>query len=344
MTPQFTNPLPIHLKSRSLAPARMLAAAAGALMLFLAVAPRAAAQTPTLFVVRGMPMHSKLSENFLPQPELTKADIGQIKIGGKVVPVTDFQPLLNGPHGLQLMVLLDSWQMLGSTPGQFDAIKQFFHDMPPNVEIGVGWMLQGKVVVAQPFTTDRDLAGKALVAKTRQEAANPRNDNGNPYMCLGYLAAHWPTPDPGKLRAVLMFGDGTIRSNAMSNSGDQVDPNISGAGAEMEIAGIVSYPFFWQDNVVADPNRSSGSAVEAADNFSQMDALTGGSALVEGMFAPGSLGPLLNRLYSTLKSEAVLTVSDPDKPGNKSRIDLKSTRDDIKLFGADQIVSGNKLK
>jgi hypothetical protein len=141
-----------------------------------------------------------------------------------------------------------------------------------------------------------------------------------------------------------MFGDGTIRSNAMSNSGDQVDPNISGAGAEMEIAGIVSYPFFWQDNVVADPNRSSGSAVEAADNFSQMDALTGGSALVEGMFAPGSLGPLLNRLYSTLKSEAVLTVSDPDKPGNKSRIDLKSTRDDIKLFGADQIVSGNKLK
>ena len=344
MTPQFTNPLPIQLKSRFMGSARMLAAAAGGLLLFFAVDPHAVAQTPTLFVVRGMPVHAKLTENFLPQQPLTKADIRDIKIGGKKVPVADFQPLLNGSHGLQLMVILDSWQMLGSIPGQFDAIKQFFHDMPPNVEIGVGWMLQSKVVVTQPFTTDRDLAGKALVAKTRQEAANPKNDNGNPYSCLGYLAAHWPTPDPGKLRAVLMFGDGTIRNNALSNSGDQVDPNILSAGEKMEIAGVVSYPFFWQDNIVADPNRSSGSAVDAADNFSQMDALTGGTALVEGMFAPGSLEPLLNRLYSTLKSEAVLTVSDPDKPGKMSRIDLKSTRDDIKLFGADQIVSGNVLK
>src|SRR5208283_1162445 len=111
MTPQFTNPLPI-LNSRSLGPARILAAAAGAVLLFFAVAPNAAAQTPTLYVVRGMPVHAKLSENFLPQPPLTKADIGDIKIGGKKVPVTDFQPLLNGTHGLQLMVLLDSWQML----------------------------------------------------------------------------------------------------------------------------------------------------------------------------------------------------------------------------------------
>ncbi len=343
MIPQFTNPLPIQFKSSSLGTARILVAATCALLLFFAAAPPAAAQTPTLYVVRGMPMHAKLTENFLFQAPLTKADIGQIKIGGKPVPVTDFQPLLNGPHGLQLMVLFDSWQMLGAGPGQFDDIKQFFKDMPPNVEIGVGWLLQGKVVVTQPFTTDRDLAGKALVAKTREQAANPKNDNGNPYSCLQDLAIHWPTPDPGKLRAVLMFSDGTMRGNAMANSGDQVDPNILSAGEKMELAGIVSYPFFWQDPIIADPNRSSGSAVEAADNFSQMDALTGGTALVEGMFAPGSLAPLLNRLYSTLKSEAVLTLSDPDKPGKMSRIDLKSTRDDIKLFGADQIVSGNKL-
>ena len=95
------------------------------------------------------------------------------------------------------MVLLDSEQMLGAS-GQFEDIKQFFKDLPPNVEIGVGWLLQGNVVVVQPFTTDRELAGKALVPKTRAEAANPKNDNGNPFQCLRYLAAHWPTPDPAK--------------------------------------------------------------------------------------------------------------------------------------------------
>ncbi|HUD21955.1 MAG TPA: hypothetical protein VMQ60_03855 [Acidobacteriaceae bacterium] len=343
MTPQFTNILPIHTTSRRLGPTRMMAAAASTLVLFFAAAHHTAAQTPTLIVVRGMPSHAKIDENFLPQQPLTKADIGQIKIGGKVVPVTAVDPLLGGPHGLQLMVLLDSWQMLGSGPGQFDSIKKFFHDMPPNVEIGVGWLLQGRVVVTQPFTTDRDLAGKALVAKTREEAANPKNDNGNPFQCLGYLASHWPTPDPGKLRAVLMFNDGAIRSNGQPQGKDSINPDVLSAAAKLEIASITPYPFFWQDPIIADPNRSTGTAVDAADNFGQMDARAGGAGLYEGMFAPGSLDQLLNRLYSTLKSESVLTVDDPNKPGSEKTLDMKSTRDDIKLFGPDQVVSGNTL-
>ena len=344
MIPQFTKPILACITSRRLSPARTLVAVASSLFVLFAFAPKATAQsTPTLIVVRGMPMHAKLDESFLPQPPLTQADIGQIKIGGKVAPVTHFDQLLGGPHGLQLMVLLDSEQMLGAG-GQFDALKKFFHDMPPNVEIGVGWLLQSKVVVTQPFTTDRDLAGKALIAKTRQEAANPKNDNGNPFSCIGYLAAHWPTPDPAKLRAILLFTDGAIRSNGQGQAGDSVNPDVLGAAAKLEIASIIPYPFFWQDPIVADLNRSGGTAVEAADNFGQMDARAGGAYLIEGMFAPGTLEPLLNRLYSTLKSEAVLTVDDPDKPGKISRLDLKSTRDDIKLFGADQVVSGNVLK
>jgi hypothetical protein len=295
-----------------------------------------------MVVVRAMPVRAKTSENFAPLPPLTKADIGEIKIGGKVVALTDFQPVLRGPHVLQLMVLLDSEQMLGAK-GQFDDLKSFFKDLPPNVEIGVGWLLQSRVVVVQPFTADRDLVGKVLVAKTRAEAANPKNDNGNPYSCLGYLASHWPTPDPAKLRAVLMFNDGIIRSNGQPQRGDQVNPDVLSAAAKLELASIIPYPFFWQDPIVADPNRSEGGALEGPDNFSQMDALSGGAGLYEGLFAPGSIGPLLNRLYTTLAGEAVLTVADPDKPGKLSRLDIKSTRDDIKLFGADQVVSGNTL-
>ena len=41
-----------------------------------------------------MPGKAKKTENFAPLPPLTKADIGEIKIGGKTAPVTDFQPLL----------------------------------------------------------------------------------------------------------------------------------------------------------------------------------------------------------------------------------------------------------
>ena len=343
MTSEFTSTLPIHLKSRCLSPARMLAAAASALLLFSAMAPAAVAQTSTLIVVRAVPAKLKKGETPQAMPPLTKADIGEIKIGGKVAAVTDFRPLLRGPHVLQLMVLLDSEEMLGAN-GQFDDLKKFFSDMPPNVEIGVGWLYEGRVVVTQPFTTDRDLAGKALIAKTREEASNPKNDNGNPYSCLGDLAAKWPNGDPAKLRAVLMFTDGITRSNGQQQGGDQLNPDVEGASQKLQRAGVVPYPFFWMDPISPDPNRSSGGQLEGQQNFSQLDADTGGAGLYEGLFAPGSLAPLLNKLYSTLESEAVVTVNAPGGPGKLTRLDIKSTRDDIKIFGPDQVMTGNVLK
>ena len=187
-----------------------------------------------LQVVRAMPIKAKKSEVFPPQPPLTNSDIGEVKIGGKTAPVTGFVPLFHDPHSpvLQLMVLLDSEQM---SRRQWSICRhyQFFKDLPPNVEIGVGWLLQGRAVVVQPFTTDRELAGKALIPKTRAEAANPKNDNGNPFQCLRDLAAKWPTPDPAKLRAVLIFTDGITRSNGQimvgGANGEQMNPDVSGA-------------------------------------------------------------------------------------------------------------------
>jgi hypothetical protein len=342
MTPKLTSKLQCKSISRWLGPARMLAATACAVLLFSALAPFAIAQTPTLIVVRALPAKLKKGETAQALPPLTKTDVGEIKLGGKTVEMTDFQPVLKGPHVLQLMVILDSEEMLGAA-GQFDEIKKFFADMPPNVEIGVGWLLQGNVKVVQPFTTDRDLAGKALIAKAREEAANPKNDNGNPYQCLRNLAAHWPDGDPGKLRAVLMFTDGITRGNGQAQANDQLNPDVAGASQLLERAGIVPYPFFWMDPIVADPNRAPGGQLEGQTNFSQLVADTGGAALYEGIFAPGSLTPLLNRLYSTLESEAILTVNAPAAPGKQLRLDLKANRDDIKIFGPDQVTVGNVL-
>jgi hypothetical protein len=248
---------------------------------------------------------------------------------------------MKGPHVLQLMVLLDSMQMLGAG-GQFADIKRFFSDLPPNVEIGVGWLHQGRTEVVQPFTTDRELAGKALIAKTRAEAGDPKNDNGNPYSCLRDLVTRWPTPDPSKLRAVLMFTDGIIRNNSQQQtSGEQMNPDVAGASQIMQRNGVVPYSFYWLDPIVPADGRSEGGQLEGQQNFADLASETGGAALYEGMFAPGSFTPLLNKLYSTLDSEAVLTVTAPGKPGSFARLDIKSTRDDIKIFAPDGVMAGN---
>lgn len=338
MTPESTSPT--SLKSRFLSPTRLLAAAAGAILLCGALA--ASAQTPTMIVLRAMPKNAKKGETFKPLPPLTQADIASINLNGKPVEITAVDPLLKGPHVLQIMILLDSMQMIGGN-GQFDSIKKFMGDMPPNVEIGVGYMLRSKAVIAQTFTTDRKLTGDALKQKTREQAANPQNDNGNPYMCLRDLAAHWPNGDPAKLRAVVMFTDGIIRGNGQSQGGDQLNPDVDGASMILQRAGIAPYPFFYLDFPVVDGNRSEGGQLEGQTNFSQLTADTGGEGLWEGQFSPGSFDQLLNKFYSVLAGEVVVTVTAPAKPGKQLRLDVKSAKDDFKINGPDQVTVGNVL-
>lgn len=341
MTPEVTPVLPKHPKSRFPRPARLLAAAAGAWLLVFAMAPLMSfAQTPTLVVLRAVPAKLKKGETPDALPPLTKADIAEVKIGGKTAEVQDFQPVLRGPHKLQLMVVLDSMQMLGAK-GQFEDLENFLHTMPTNVVIGVGWLLQGQVKIVQPFTADRELVYKAFVPKKREEAANPKNDNGNQFSCLRWLSAHWPDADPQTLKAVLMFSDGIIRSNGQSQGGDQLNPDVDGASQLLQRASIVPYPFYWLDPIIPDPNRNEGGQLEGQQNFSQLVSDTGGAALFSGMYAPGTLTPLLNKLYATLASSAVVTVNAPYKPGKYERLDVKSTRDDIRIFGPDNVMVGN---
>jgi len=342
MTPE-SAPLPSLHSARPTRATRLLASAAGSLLVFSALAPFAAAQTPTMIVMRAVPAKLKKGETAGTVPPLTQADIAEVKINGKPAAVKSFEPVLKGPHTLQLMVLLDSMQMIGGS-GQFDSIKKFFNSMPTNVEIGVGYMLQSKVVVAQDFTTDRTLAGNALKQKTREEAASPKNDNGNPYSCLRYLAGHWPQVDPGKLRAVLMFTDGIERNNNQSQGGDQLNPDVDGASRLFQASSIIPYPFYYLDFPLPDPSRPEGGPLEGQQFFSELTANTGGEPLYEGQFSPGSFDPLLDRLYSTLQSQAVVTVDAPGAPGKSGRLDIKSSREDIKILAPDTVTFGNVLK
>ena len=53
------------------------------------------------------------------------------------------------------------------------------------------------------------------------------------------------------------------------------------------------------DPIVPDPEPQRGRRLDGQENFAEMDAQTGGAGLFQGLFAPGSLHPLLSRLYTT---------------------------------------------
>jgi len=346
MTQHFAHKFSIRPVSISLRPLALLAAAASLLLLFSAAAPTAVAQTPTLIVLHAAPEKVKRGDGYRVQPPLTKDEIGDIKLNRKPVPVVSVEPLLKGPHTVQLMILFDSSQRVGAK-GQFDSIKKFIDSMPPNVEIGIGWLLQSHVKLAQTFTTDHKLleSDTLLRQQTMEEAGNSKNINGNPYSCLRDLATHWPGGyDPTKVRAVLVFTDGLITSNAQQqSSGEQVNPDVEGTSHILQQYGVIPYPFFYQDYPLPS-GHSQGGNLEGQVNFTDLVANSGGYALFEGQFSPGSFDPLLDRLYSELQSAVVVTVNATDKPTKQDPLDVTSKRAGYKIFGPDNVTVGNITK
>jgi hypothetical protein len=322
--------------------ARLLTVTAGVLLLFSAAGPVAIAQdASTLVVLRPVTAKLKKGEksHAVVTTPLLQTDVAEIRIGGKPATITAWTPLLKGTYGLQIMILLDSMEQIGVNE-EFDDIKKFIGGLPPNVEIGVGYLLQGKAKITQTFTTDRKLAGDAL--KEPQETTLPKNDNGNPFACLRDLAAHWPSPDQKKLRAVLMISDGIIRSNATPQGSDALNPDVDSANQSLTRAGIMPFPFYYLDPVPLDPNRGEGGQLEGQQNMDQLATGAQGQALYDGQFAPGTFAPLLDRFFSILNSMAVATI-DVKGSGFKT-VDVKSSRDDIGVQAPDSVTLGNVLK
>ena len=340
MTPAILTVLTARPRTRAPRFTRIIAGAAGVLLFLSMARSIAMAQDTTAVVLRPVPAKTKKGEKHvgLVLTPLQQSDVAEIKIGGKPANIVGWTPVLKGTYGLQLVVLIDSMEQIGINE-QFDDIRKMFNGFPPNVEIAVGYLLQGKAKITQPFTTDRKAAGDAL--KEPQDTALAKNDNGNPFSCLRDLAAHWPNPDPKKLRAVLMITDGIIRNNNTPQEGDQLNPDVEAAAQSLMRAGIMPFPFYYLDPVVPQ-GRSEGGTLEGQQNFDQLATGTQGQALYDGQFAPASFFPLLNRFYEILQSMAVATVET--KGAGFKTVDVKSSREDIAVQAPDSVTLGNVLK
>ena len=232
-------------------------------------------------------------------------------------------------------------QMIGGN-GQFDSMKKFFNDMPPNIEIGVGWMLQSKVSSSN-HSPPSDLAGASADPKTREEAASPKNDNGNPYSCLRDLAAHWPDGDPAKLRAVLMFTDGITRTNGNGQSkGDQLNDGRDGASQISPACQHRPVPLLLAGLPSVDPNRSKA-ASSRANRTSRSWQDTGGEALLGRPVRPGNIRSAAEQALFRVEGRWWLPLPLRATSGKFQRLDVKSTKDDIKILAPDSVMVGNVL-
>ena len=129
-------------------------------ILWLLVFSGHAAYTQQKPAPQGVQVHMVITDTALREdaelPRLQKEDV-KVRQGKTSLQVTQLIPAQGENAALQLMILIDD--ALGSSVGNnLNDIRDFIGAQPPSTVIGVAYMSNATVNVAQNFTADHDLA------------------------------------------------------------------------------------------------------------------------------------------------------------------------------------------
>jgi hypothetical protein len=251
------------------------------------------------------------------------------------VTVNDHQQPLSAwqqvePANAQVALLLDGG-LRASFGREMVNLRAFVSSLAPGVEVLIGYMQYGHVVVAQPFTTDHALAASTV----HMPEGNP-GMSASPYVCLTDFLKYWSgsgavssatSPVAAahhKTRYVLMITDGVDPYNGNAGVMNQGSPYVDGAIAEAQRAGIPIYAIYFGDaGIVGGIADNSGQTY-----LSQITQATGGVNYFEGLGNPVSTTPYLQLFQSALAESYIATFNAP-AAGNGSSRDLVDVKFDI---------------
>ena len=241
-----------------------------------------------------------------------------VTVNDHKVPLTAWTPVL--PANAQVALLIDDG--LRQTFGrEIDNLGSFMRTLSPGVEILIGYMQYGHIVVAQPFTTDHTLAASTL----HIPEGNP-GMSGSPYICLSDFLKQWSgsgavpsaiSPAASllhKKRYVLMITDGVDPYNGSASVMNQGSPYVDNAIEEAQLAGVAVYAIYF-----GDAGMEGGMADNSGQNYlSQITQATGGVNYFEGVGNPVSTTPYLQRFQRAIAESYIATFNAP-AAGNDPR-------------------------
>ena len=247
------------------------------------------------------------------------------------------------PNGTQVAILIDDG-LRRSAAVQFQDIADFLKTLPDGTEVLVGYMTNGSVRVAQPFTTDHAAAAGAL----RIPFGIP-GQSASPYFCLSEFVKHWPGNDErqeagpaagAKARFALMITDGVDPYNGSTSILNQDSPYVQAAIDDAERAGVAVSSIYYGDAGI----RGGRANFSGQSYLKQVADSTGGVAYYEGSFNPVSFQPFLKQFRSDISETYVATFSaSPDHEGRAQLVRLKvnTTVPKLKLRHPDEVRPGN---
>ena len=265
-----------------------------------------------------------------------------VEVNGHKMAATGWEPL--APRDTQVAVLIDDG-LRESVGREMDNLKSFIGNLPPGVEVLVGFMQFGRVVAEQGFTRDHAQAAASLHLPQGVPGAS-----ASPYICLSEFAKHWPDNEglsqsslggalQSKARTVLMITNGVDPYNGSTSVLNQDSPYVKTAILDAQRAGIQVYALYFGD---------AGIRGDSADNSGQsylneLAQSTGGASLWEGIGNPVSMEPFLKEFQHTLAEAYVVTFPAPaGRDPERDLVRVKVSAPHTKLRTAPQVLPGNR--
>lgn len=274
-------------------------------------------------------------------PPLQKEDV-KVTQGKNLLPVTQLIPAQGDNAALQLMILIDD-TLDTSVGNNLNDLKTFITSQPSSTIVGVGYMSNAGVNVVQNFTSDHDVAVKAV----RLPRGAPSTMD-SPYLSLISLVKGWPQQKVR--REVVIVSDGIDRLRGERPEASRLGPGFGpvyhsmptisvDANSASEISQRYNLIVFTIYAVgLGRAGRSSWDQQIGLSGLSKVSEETGGECFSLGTSQPVSFQPYLERLQKMLSNQYyVVFQAMAKKKAGLQRVKVYTELSNSELLAPDNV-------
>lgn len=287
------------------------------------------AQTPAATVPVKMTVTLDVLGEGKRTPEVNLDDV-MVNDGKDRLKVTGWVAACEDKAGLDLFVLIDdaSDTSLGV---QLADLRAFINAQPATTSVGVGYMRNAVVQIAQNFTTDHAAAANSLRLPVGSTGAY-----GSPYLSVMDLMKRWPE-SPNR-REVIMITDGIDRAHRGLRFGslNPLSPDVDSASAVAQRTGTIIHTIYSPG--VGHLHYNFWEANNGQNGMAKLSDQTGGESFFLGLRPPVSFQPYLDRIQKILDNQYLLTFEiKPAKKAGLRPVTLTTEIAGVELASADGV-------
>jgi hypothetical protein len=262
-------------------------------------------------------------------PEVNREDV-IVRQGKERLQVTGWTPVGGDQGGLDLFILIDD-AAHPSLASQFVDLRGFIHALPANTSVGIGYMRNGTVRIAQNLTNDHDRVASAMRLPLASAGAY-----GSPYLSVIDLMKRWP--ESSNRREIVMITDGIDRLHGgpRYRGFSYISPDVDSASAVAQRTGTTIHTIFTRG-----VGRRANNVWEITNGQNSMAKLsdeTGGESFFLGTQNSVSFRPYLDSLQTGLDNRYLLEFNAvPGKKSSLQYVKLTTEVAGVELDSADRV-------